>query len=146
MQFKTSNPDGSTGQRFPLLLGISLSGNRHIRCCDSLPSQNFEPQTLIQCHLSSPKPRGPTLPLHRRDFMDRESMMQVFVDVENPERRTPTSRDLAPRVSVAIDDSDQIGESLLAISMSMNSHLVKRRRPNPDVTKSDGLFPPSPKD
>jgi hypothetical protein len=51
--------------------------------------------------------------------MDRESTIQVFPDVENPERRIPTFRDHVPPVSVVIDGSDLFGKSPIAISKSM---------------------------
>jgi hypothetical protein len=69
----------------------------------------------IRCHLYSTSTCGPTLPRHRRDIADRESNLQVFSVVENPDFRSPTPRDLLTRVHT-IDGSEPIGVSLLAIS------------------------------
>jgi hypothetical protein len=111
---KTPKPDGSECQCFPFLSGISLSGNRHIRCRGSLAPRISEPRTPIRtCALSLP--RRLLSPFYResrdRDFKGRNPFA-----LENPECRTPTSRDLVPRVPVAINGSDLFGKSLIAIS------------------------------
>jgi hypothetical protein len=53
---KTPKPDGSECQCSPFLSGISLSGNRHIRCRGSLAPQNPEPRTPMRtCDTSLPR-------------------------------------------------------------------------------------------
>jgi hypothetical protein len=70
----------------------------------------------IRCHLYSTSTCGPTLPRHRRDIADRESNIQAFSVVENPDSPIPDSLgflDTRPTRSTVLILSEI---SLLAIS------------------------------
>jgi hypothetical protein len=127
VQIKTPNPDGSKVNAS--YIGDSLSGNRYMKCYDSLASQIPEPRTPM--HVRLIPATSPPLSAISGITGSRFQRSQYFV-LENPECRTPIPRDLVPPVPLEINGSDYFGKSLIAISTSMKLSPRQTRRPNPD--------------
>jgi hypothetical protein len=111
--FETPNPDPRCQRSTdPVLLGISLSGNRRMKSSESLTFQI--PNTDVRCHVlySTPSPWDPS-PLGTH-------YSSVFLStLKTPKCRIPAPRDLVPRVRAPIDGPDQIGKSRIAILTCM---------------------------
>jgi hypothetical protein len=127
---KTPKPDGSECQRSPFLSGISLSGNRHIRCRGSLAPQISEPRTPMRtCALSLPRHLLSLFSIGNRVIAISKVAIPLHWKIPNVE---PRFSGLQTRVQLGIHGPNLFGKSQIAISTSIKSPTPR----NPDIPMS----------